>query len=200
MVFARHDSYWGGTPGIEHLIIKNYDSTDDVKSALLSDELDMALGTGPLTAKQVQDLKFYNSDVLDVRHSDVLQHALLMMNTGKAPTDDIAVRRTIIHGVDKNAFIQGEFAGLEQPVSQLLPFTSPYCNVDLSPKWSYDLEKAQLIHCGGDDSKLSGGAIAGIAIGAAAFLTLLLFVVRLVQAEKQGKPVFAPSVKGESNM
>jgi ABC-type transport system substrate-binding protein len=201
VVFARHDTYWGTVPGIENLIIQAYDSTEDVEAALLDGTLDMALGVGPLTAKQVQALKFSHSDVLDVRHSDVLQHALVVMNTGKSPTDEIAVRRAITHGIDKNTFIQNEFAGLEQPVAQLLPFTAPYCNVDLSPKWSYDFEKAQLINCPVEsDNSLSSGAIAGIAIGGLAFVALLMFVVRLVQAEKQGKPVFAPSTKGESNM
>ena len=96
VVFARNENYWGGTPGIEHLILQSYDSTEDVEEALLAGELDMALGVGPLTAKQVQTLKSSHSNVLDIHHSDVLQHALVVMNTGKAPTDEIAVRRTIM--------------------------------------------------------------------------------------------------------
>jgi ABC-type oligopeptide transport system substrate-binding subunit len=52
----------------------------------------MALGIGPLTPLQAQDLKFYHSDKVDVRHSDVLQNSFLVMNTNKAPTNDMAVR------------------------------------------------------------------------------------------------------------
>merc|ERR1712127_532075 len=49
--------------------------------------------------------------------------------------------------VDKARFIKEEFAGLEQPVTQLLPFNTPFCNVDLNPKWAYDFEKAELLNC-----------------------------------------------------
>ena len=57
-MFARHGDYWGGVPDIEFLHLKYYETTDDVEAALLSGDLDMALGIGPLTPKQVQDLKF----------------------------------------------------------------------------------------------------------------------------------------------
>ena len=55
-----------------------------------------------------------------------------LWNTNKAPTSptsDIVTRRAIIHAVDKSRFIKKEFAGLEQPVYQQMPFSAPYCNV-----------------------------------------------------------------------
>jgi len=146
-VFARHDAYWGAVPEIENLHLKYYENTDDVMADLLTGDLDMALGIGPLTAKQIQTLKFYHSDVVDVRHSDVMQHALMIMNTNANHTKDVETRRAIIHAVDKTRFIKKEFAGLEQPVTQLLPYNAPYCNVDLNPKWAYDFEKAELLNC-----------------------------------------------------
>ena len=76
-------------------------------------KLDMALGVGPLKATQVQKIKFENSNIVDVRHSDVTQHALMIMNANKKGTDDIKVRQAIIHAIDKARFIEGEFAGLE---------------------------------------------------------------------------------------
>ena len=88
-------------------------------------------------------MKFYHSSQFDVRHSDVIQHSLLVFNGNKAPMDDISVRRAVIHAIDKSSFLEEEFAGLEQPVTQLLPMSAPYCNVDLSPKWGYDFEKAR---------------------------------------------------------
>ena len=78
-VFARHDDYWGGAPEIEFLHIRYYETTDDVQKDLLSGDLDMALEIGPLPPKQVQDLKYYHSDKVDVRHSEVMQNALVIM-------------------------------------------------------------------------------------------------------------------------
>jgi len=158
VVFARHDDYWGQKPGIETLTAVQYESVEDVEAALKSGELDMAMGIGPLNAKQVQDLKFHHSSQFDVRHSDVIQHSLLVFNGNKAPMDDISVRRAVIHSIDTASFLEEEFAGLEQPVTQLLPKSAPYCNVDLSPKLGYDIEKAQLLNCPTIDSSMNAKA------------------------------------------
>jgi nickel transport system substrate-binding protein len=197
-VFGRHDNYWGPVPDIEFMHLQYYENTEDVEKDLLSGDLDMALGIGPLQAKQVQNLKFYHSDKVDVRHSDVLQHSLLVMNTNAEHTSDIKTRQAIIHAIDKSVFIEEEFAGLEQPVSQLLPFSAPYCNVDLSPKWAYDFQKAELLNCPikieaaeAPNSALGGGAIAGITIGAVVLVGLVGLVAKMITRERQGKPMFA---------
>lgn len=192
-VFGRHDEYWGSLPEIEFMHLKYYEDTEAVERDLKSGDLDMALGIGPLKAKQVQNLKFYDSATVDVRHSDVLQHSLLVMNTNNTHTSDIKTRQAIIHAIDKSEFIEEEFAGMEQPVSQLLPYSAPYCNVDLSPKWAYDFQKAELLNCAADTSNaLGGGAIAGIVIASLTLVGLLAFIGRMVSREKQGKPLFAP--------
>ena len=197
-VFGRHEKYWNGAPEIEFLHLKYYANTDDVKADLIDNKLDMALGIGPLTAKQVQDLKFSHSSVVDVRHSDVLQHALMVMNTGAEHTNDINIRQAIIHAIDKRVFIEEEFAGLEKPVSQLLPYSAPYCDVDLSPAWGYDFEKAELLNCPTKNG-LGAGGITGISIGAVVVVGLLGLLVRMYTREKQGKPMFAPTKEVEIN-
>jgi nickel transport system substrate-binding protein len=198
VVFKRNDEYWGQVAGIETLTAVQYETTDEVETALKNGDLDMALGIGPLDAAQVQDLKFYHSDQFDVRHSDVIQHSLLVFNSNRAPTDDITVRRAIIHAIDKAAFLEKEFANLEQPVNQLLPYSAPYCNVDLSPKWGYDLEKAQYLNCELGNRSIGGGAVAGIVVACAVGVGLVGLVVRMIQKERQGKPVFAPVEKAMS--
>jgi ABC-type transport system substrate-binding protein len=191
-IFARHDAHWNVVPEIEFLHLKEYANTDDVMSDLISGKLDMALGIGPLTATQVQRLKFYNSDVVDVRHSDVMQHALMIMNANTSGTKDIKLRQAIIHGIDKARFIKEEFAGLEEPVTQLLPYSAPYCNVDLNPKWAYDFEKAELLNCPVPvkDSGLPVWAIVVIIFISLALALLGAFTFVMYYREKQGNPVF----------
>ena len=191
IVFARNPDYWGEKADIETLTAVQYEDTAAVEAALKSNELDMALGAGPLSPSQVQDFKFFHSNNFDVQHSDVIQHALLVFNTNRAPTDDIRVRQAIIHAIDKATFLEAEFSGLEEPVSQLLPRTAPFCDIDLSPKWGYDVEKAVLLNCPDDDS-LSGGAIAGIAIAGVVVLGLVALIARMIHGERTGKPLFVP--------
>jgi hypothetical protein len=72
---------------------------------------------------------------------------------------------------------------------------APYCDVDLNPKWKYDLEKATFLNCAPDDRLLSGGAIAGIVVAGVVVVGLALALFNLIRREKAVKPVFAPSEK-----
>ena len=200
-VFARHDGYWGKVAEIETLVVKRYETTEEVFADLVAGNLDMVLGTGPLTGQQVGEIQRLHSTNLDVVKSEVLQNAVLVLNTNIAPTNDIDVRKAIIHAVDKAKFLDTEFSGLEQPVTELLPLSTPYADLDLNPKWSYDLEKATFINCPfetSSSSELSGGGIGGIAIGVIAFVGLAFALLFVVRREKQGKPVFAPKSETKS--
>jgi nickel transport system substrate-binding protein len=190
VTFSRNENYWGTVPDIEFLELRYYPDNKAVYDALLSGDLDMAMGIGPLTPLQVQDIKFNHSDQFDVRHSEVTQNSILIMNTAKAPTDDINVRRAIIHALDKAFFVEKEFAGLEQPTSQMMPFSLPFCDVDLTPKWSYDFVKAASLNCP-VNSDLSAGGIAGIVVATIAFVTLMSFLFVMIRREKSGKPIFS---------
>lgn len=215
VIFEKNNNYWGQVPDFDFLTAVQYESTADVESALMTGELDMALGIGPLEPEQVQNLKNYHSSEFDVKMSDVVQHSLIVFNSNKAPTDDIIVRQAIIHSIDKNKFLEEEFAGLESPVTQLLPESAPYCNVDLWPKWGYDPEKAKLLNCPDDpvyinvetvteiekikeiEKDLGPGGVAGVCIAAAVGVGLLFLVCRMIQREKQGKPMFAPNTEAQ---
>ena len=88
----------------------------------------LAGGAGGTTHLQIQKLMLHRSATVEVRHTDVMQNAIMVMNTNASHTKNIATRRAIIHAVDKARFIKEEFAGLEQPVTQLLPFNTPFCS------------------------------------------------------------------------
>jgi Bacterial extracellular solute-binding proteins, family 5 Middle len=68
---------------------------------------------------------------------------------GKPPLDNINVRKTIIHAINKGEFVRKELQGLQQVVDNVFPLEAPYSNVDLTPRWDYDLEKAVLLSCDG---------------------------------------------------
>ena len=121
---------------------------------------------------------------------------------------DEDVRKTVVHAVNKNPIIESELSGFESPTGQLFSKNAPYCDVDLTPRFDYDLEKAEFLNCpesstggggggGGskkkkkssnDDAGLVGGLIAAAVVAIAA----LCCILAMAKKEKEGRPVFAP--------
>ncbi|KAG7346565.1 nickel ABC transporter, periplasmic nickel-binding protein [Nitzschia inconspicua] len=121
VVFTAFEDYWGGAPAIKRLEVKRYQTSEEVKTALLSGELDVVWGSGVLS----------DSDIFDIENDVELQ--------GKI--------KTIIHAINKAAFVEQELKGLQQVVDNVFPLEAPFCDVDLTPRWDYDLEKAILLSC-----------------------------------------------------
>lgn len=147
VVFHRFDDYWGGPPDIEVLKIKYYETASAVKAALLDGSLDMVAGAGVLAPADLTDFKTTHASDFYTFESRVLMHSLVILNSGKSPTDDIQVRKAIIHGVDKAAIIKRELGGDAVVVDRLFPESAPYCQVELTPRWDYDIEKATMLNC-----------------------------------------------------
>merc|ERR1719389_311593 len=95
------------------------------------------------------------------------------MNAAKAPTDDIQLRKVVMHAIDKASIVNQELAGSAMVADSLFPKDAPYCNVDLTPRWDYDIEKAKLMNCPvvtdssekDDDDEANLGLILGLCIG-----------------------------------
>jgi len=151
VIFTRNTNYWDGTPSIETLIIQRYETSKEVKNALLNGTLDVVWGSGVLDAQDLVELEQdFNSD-LSVFHTGILQHVIMLLNSGKPPLDDIEIRKTIIHAIDKKTLVDNELgvSGVSflKPVDGVFPKDAPYCDVDLTPRWDYDPEKAQFLNC-----------------------------------------------------
>ena len=52
-----------------------------------------------------------------------------------------------IHAVDKASIVDSELGGEDEVVTQLFSENVPYCDLDLTPKFDYDLDKAVLLNC-----------------------------------------------------
>lgn len=180
VIFDHNKYYWGGVADIEQLRIVRYDSAEEVKNALLVEKsLDIVWGAGVLQANEIADLEDdeIHSGSFSVFHTDDIQNALLLLNTGKPPLDDINVRRALIHAVDKKSIIEEELGEDTRPVDNVFPLDAPYCDLDLTPRWDYDIQKADFLNCpeknvvesvvndSGDDSDDDEGLIIGLSVG-----------------------------------
>lgn len=146
--FAINENHWDAPSGnhVEELIVQVYPDNEAVKAALLDGSLDAVMGAGVLTEADVAELKRENTDEFNVVLTEALQNRIVVLNTAKAPTDELANRKTIVHAVDKNSIIEKELAGLAEPVTSLFPKDAPY-NVQFTPVPAYDLEKALMLNC-----------------------------------------------------
>lgn len=147
VVFAGNADYWDGAPAIETLIVKRYESSDAVKNALLDGSLDVVWGSGVLPADDLIALDADENNDLSVYHSDDIQNVIILLNSGKAPLDDLKLRKTVIHAINKKKIIDDNLGGLFKPVDNVFPKDAPYCDVDITPRWDYDLEKAEFLNC-----------------------------------------------------
>ena len=171
VTFAGNSGYWGGTPEIERLEVIRYTTDMEVKEALLNGELDVVWGAGVLSDTDILEIKNdpVISERIQVAMGEAIQNAILILNTGAPPLDDIDVRKTVIHAINKGAIVEKELP-LSKLVDNVFPKGAPYCDLELTPRWSYDFEKAVLLSCDGTagnfatDNKLAVGLGVGLGV------------------------------------
>ena len=200
VVFARNDDYWDGAPNVETVTIVRYEDHADVKTALMNGDLDMVVGAGVMDPNDINDIRLSDDD-FDVLYSEVMQNTVVIINAAKPPTDDIDVRKVIVHAFNKGPVIAKELGNIEEPVSQLFSRTAPYCDVNLVPQFDYDFEKAILLNCpdtSSSDSKKKKTTvqhplfIALFAIAAFFAIVLIAGLWFMAKRERAGAPLFSP--------
>ena len=156
----------------------------------IRDSIDAVLGSGVLEPARVKELQYDDSFELHVGE-ETSNHAIVLNIADKE------VRKAVVHAVNKNHIIETQLSGFESPTSQLFSKSVPYCDIELTPKFDYDLEKAELLNCPAgasskkkSDSGLSGGMVALIVILAVAVAGLVAGVAFIVMKEKAGEPLF----------
>lgn len=178
VTFEGNTEWWGGTVDIERLEVVRYTSDVDVKEALLRGELDIVWGAGVLSDSDILEIASdpVYSERIQVGQSDPIQTAMMILNTGAPPLDDINVRKTVIHAINKGNIVQKELP-LASVVDNVFPRGAPYCNVDLTPRWSYDFEKAVLLSCGGTSMEFASNENLDLALGLGLGIPLALFAI-----------------------
>ena len=178
VTFAGNTEWWGGTVDIEELVIVRYTSDSDVKEALLNGELDIVWGAGVLSDSDIMEIASDPeiSERIQVGQSDPIQTAMMILNTGAPPLDDINVRKTVIHAINKGAIVQKELP-LASVVDNVFPRGAPYCDVELTPRWSYDFEKAVLLSCGGTSMEFASAENLDLALGLGLGIPLALVAI-----------------------
>lgn len=189
--FKRNQNYWGPMGNIEELIVKNYASSNLVKAALLDSSLDMVVGGGVLTPVQVTELANQHSSLLEVTRGPPLMNTIVVINAARSPTDDLQLRKVIMHATNKAAIVAKELGGSSRVADSLFPKDAPYCDVDLTPRYDYDFEKAKLMNCPVvvEDREEEGtdlGLILGISLGVGIPLLVVMAAAGFCIGKRKG--------------
>jgi len=198
MRFVKNLDHWAPQGNIEELVVKNYESNADVQAALLAGELDMVVGGGVLTPAQVKEFHLKHLYDFQVIMGPPLMNTIIVMNAAKAPTDDLELRKMIMHAVDKASIVAGEMAGSASVADSLFPKDAPYCDVDLTPRYDYDFEKAQYMNCPERLEEDSGniGSVVGIVVGIAVALLVVVALACYCVGKRAGTPLLDDNKRG----
>merc|ERR1711971_434486 len=105
------------------------------------------MGAGVLEPADLSKIQTAHAASFHVFLGPPIMNRIVIINSNKAPTDDLKLRKVIMHAVNKAAIIDKELYGLAEPIDALFPKNAPYCAIDLTPRWDYDIEKAKLLNC-----------------------------------------------------
>jgi peptide/nickel transport system substrate-binding protein len=146
ITLARNDAYaWGrtfagsaGPPVAERLVFRFLPDPSARMSAFRSGDVD---GIEDPPFQEVAALVDSGAATLATFQAPGMS-SHMMLNTGKAPTDDPLVRRAMILAVDTDGLSATAFAGLQTPVNNVIsPTTAGYSEAAAS-MYSFDLDEA----------------------------------------------------------
>ena len=127
--FQRNEHYWGAKPAYETVLVKVISDPDSRAIALQTGELDLIQGAegeiSPGTFVRLREAGFRAA------LSAPLATRTVAMNTGRAPTNDLAVRQAINQAVDKDTIIAKVLHGLEPRADALFSNNMPYTDIGL---------------------------------------------------------------------
>jgi peptide/nickel transport system substrate-binding protein len=158
----RNPNYWGkdtdGTqlPYLDHLVFKPITSSDTRLSTLQAGGVSMALVDDPITLGQATKL---NGIKTISSKSD--SGSGWFLNTTKAPTDDVRVRKALAFATDKDQLVAAVGGGVIR--NQYFDASSPFYAKDVADATpNFDQTKAkQLLDQYTNDPKRSDGAAVG---------------------------------------
>ena len=119
MVLARNNSYWGGTPILERVILKYIPDPATRMMALEAGEIDMIIDTGGVLPEQVPTLSMHpDIEVLNI--AGAVPH-YMTLNTREWPFNDQQVRKAVMYAVDPESIIEYALEGYGKVMTTVTP-------------------------------------------------------------------------------
>ncbi len=140
LTLTRHGEYWGDQPALEVIRFVFIPDPAAAFAALMAGDVD-----GFPSYPAPENLPRFERDLryrVDVGTSE--GEVILAINNGRAPFDDIRVRRALAHAIDRRAVIDGALYGYARPIGSHLPPHHP-SYVDLTGAYPFDPARARAL-------------------------------------------------------
>ncbi|MBC9178726.1 nickel ABC transporter substrate-binding protein [Pseudoroseomonas ludipueritiae] len=122
-VFLRREDYWGEKPPLRQVVVKVVSDANTRALALEAGEIDLTYGADQLDADTFR--RFAGDARFTTAISPPMATRMLAINSGRAPTDDPAVRRAIQQGIDRDALVRHVLQGTEPVATSLFAPSTP---------------------------------------------------------------------------
>jgi peptide/nickel transport system substrate-binding protein len=116
VVLTRNDAYWGGTPKAKELKIVSIEDPETARLAMSSGEINGFFDVPLIATRQWDELDNATMAYVVGAYIDYL-----VMDTTRAPFDDINVRTAIAHLLDRAALAQPLFNGRATVATSIVP-------------------------------------------------------------------------------
>ncbi|WP_153731019.1 ABC transporter substrate-binding protein [Sporosarcina obsidiansis] len=116
IVKANEDYYVENQPLLDQIIFTVVPDNSARLNVLLSGEADFIDGMNPEDAKTVED-----DENLELVKRPSFNEGFMVMNTQKAPFDDVKVRQAINMAIDKKALVNGFYSGFAEVAKNPVP-------------------------------------------------------------------------------
>lgn len=140
-ILESNPYYWGEAPGHERLEIKVISDPTARAIALQTGEIDLIYGAGSSQIAPDTFIALAADPAYETAISPPLASRVLALNSGRAPTDQRAVRQAIVHAVDTALIAERILNGLEPPGVALFADSVPYADIGLE-QYGFDPERS----------------------------------------------------------
>ena len=143
-VFEANDDYWGTKPKIQTINWKVIPNIQTLFLSLKKGDIDLIYGADgdQINMDTLKDLKDDKS--LKVYMSKPNASRSVLLNTTKDALKNVEVRKAITMGINKDQIVKQVLNNMETVATNLLPKTTPYCDIDL-PVLNYNPDEANQI-------------------------------------------------------
>lgn len=134
--FVRNDRYWGPKPTFAAVVVKVIADANTRAAAFETGDLDLIYEAAGHSGNQISldTFKRYRENARYTTHvSQPLLSRVVALNTKAGPTRELAVRKAILHAVNKDALMRSVFQDTERRADTLFAPTFPYCDIKLAP-------------------------------------------------------------------